>query len=120
MLNGTVALEGSKRHLAGLDTLPENFDDLSEKDQNKALAEAAKVGAKRKAAVQKMLDDAKAAGEEFVVTVKINGVDVSGKVDWNSAEDGLRARINFSTTGIQGVAKAKSRKVNKQRHFLGL
>lgn len=121
MINCTVALEGSKRHFAGLDTLPKNFEQLDEAAQAKELEKAAKVGEKRKAAAEKLMDELKAKGQEIVLTIDINGQKVSGKVDWNSAETGLRARVNLGgTTAEKSVAKATASKLNKQRMFLGL
>jgi hypothetical protein len=121
MINATVALEGSKAFFAGMDTLPKNFEQLSEKEQEKALTEADKVGQKRKAATQKKMDELESKGQQFVLTININGQLVSGAVDWNSEKTGLRARINLGrTTAKQAVAKATAKKNNNLRTFLGL
>jgi len=121
MINATVALEGSKAFFAGMDTLPKDFEQLDEKGQERALTEADKVGQKRKAATQKKMDELEAKGQQFVLTININGQLVSGAVDWNSEKTGLRARINLGrTTAKQAVAKATAKKNNNLRTFLGL
>ena len=119
MINCTVALEGSKRFYAGLDQLPAGFDELDVDAQAKELAKALKIGEQRRVATNKHLDELRAAGKQKVITIVVNGEKVQGKVDWNSAKDGLRARVNIRSKATMTTGKA-DRKRNAAADFLGL
>ena len=113
MMNCRVSIIGSKNFFSGLDKKSDDFDSMSEADQEKELVRCATIGSSRKAEYNKKDAELAKRGKARFVKVSLNGQQVLGKVVWNSEKTGLTAICNLNTKATVSVQSASSKGKSK-------